>query len=78
MVARVFIALGDPEERVLSSSFAPEFEDYIGRECVVVVGKEPKKDGSTGAVIPDEYNNPVRGVKPAGTMAESATSGRLL
>jgi hypothetical protein len=78
MLARFFIALGDPEEKVMSSSFAPDFEDYIGRPCVVIVGKEAKKDQS-GSVIPDEFNNPVKGVKPAGTIAGSeAVSGGLL
>lgn len=77
MLARFFIALGEPEEKVLGKKFDPDFEDYIGRPCVVVVGKEPKKDQS-GNTIPDEFNNPVKGVKPAGSAAGATTSGGLL
>jgi len=67
---------------VLSNTFDPDFDDYVGRSCVVIVGKEPKKT-SEGIVIEGEFNNPVKGVKPAGTIgaasenAESA-SGSLL
>jgi len=68
MLARLFIALGDPEEKVLNPKFNPDFDDYKGRPCVVSVGKEPKRD-SQGNVIPDEFNNPVRGVKPAGSLS---------
>ena len=74
MLARVFIALGDDEKDVLSASFNPDFEDYVGRPCVVVLGREPKKT-STGDIVPDEYNNPVKGVKPAG---ESSSAGGAL
>jgi len=82
MIARFFMALGEPEEKVLSNTFDPDFDDYVGRSCVVIVGKEPKKT-SEGIVIEGEFNNPVKGVKPAGTIgaasenAESA-SGSLL
>lgn len=75
MVARFFIALGETEETVLSKKFDPDFQDYIGRECVVVLGREPKRD-SGGSVIEGEYNNPVKGVKPAGSIGSS--SGGLL
>jgi hypothetical protein len=76
MLARFFIALGETEESVLSKKFNPDFEDYIGTECVVIVGKEPKRT-STGDTIEGEYNNPVKGVKPAGSIA-SEGAGALL
>jgi|SRR5215831_3041278 len=75
MLARFFMALGDSEETVRDKNFDPDFEDYINRECVVVVGKEPKKTRD-GEVIEGEFNNPVKGVKPAGSIA--TTSGGLL
>jgi hypothetical protein len=68
MLARFFIALGTPEETVLSKKFEPDFEDYVGLPCVVVLGKEPKKD-MQGNVVEGEFNNPVKGVKPAGSLA---------
>jgi hypothetical protein len=77
MIARFFIAMGTPEETVLGKDFDPDFQDYIGLPCVCVVGKEPKKDRDTGDVIEGEYNNPVKGVKPAGSIAGAATSGLL-
>jgi hypothetical protein len=70
MIARLFIALGKSEEEVVSDSFNPDFEDYVGLPCVVVLGKEPKKDMS-GNVVEGEFNNPVKGVKPAGSLAGS-------
>jgi len=79
MIARFFMALGVPEEQVLSNGFEPEFDDYVGMPCVVVVGKEPKKT-SEGVVIDGEYNNPVKGVKAAGTISATADTpeGSLL
>lgn len=74
MIVNLFVALGDKEEDVKSKKFDPDLEDYISRECVVTVGKEPKKD-QTGAIIEGEYNNPVKGVKPAGSV--TAPSGLL-
>lgn len=73
MIVNLFTALGVPEETVRSNKFNPEYDEFVGRECVVVVGREPKKD-MEGAVIDGEFNNPVKGVKPAGTLA-GATSG---
>jgi hypothetical protein len=77
MVARLFMALGDSEETVMSGNFDPDFEDYLARPCVVVVGREPRKDGQ-GNIIPDEFNNPVKGVKPAGSIAGAEASSGLL
>jgi hypothetical protein len=75
MLARLFIALGASEEEVLSKDFDPDFEDYKDVPCVVVLGKEPKKTRD-GQIIEGEYNNPVKGVKPAGSVATA--SGGLL
>lgn len=75
MLARTFIALGTPEEEVLSKNFDPDFDDYKGVPCVVTLSKEPKQDRS-GNVIEGEFNNPVKQVKPAGS--EVATSGSVL
>lgn len=75
MLARTFIALGDSEEAVRDKKFEPDFEDYKGRECVVVIGKEPKRTRD-GDIIDGEFNNPVKGVKPAGSII--TTSGGLL
>jgi hypothetical protein len=77
MLARFFMALGDSEESVMSGSFDPDFEDYIGRGCVVVLGKEQRRDGQ-GNLIADEFNNPVKGVKPAGSIAGVEASSGLL
>lgn len=77
MVARFFISLGEDEKKVIGGKFNPDFEDFKGRSCVVVLGKEPKKD-QQGNIIVGEYNNPVKGVKPAGTLAGSTSGGGLL
>jgi hypothetical protein len=64
---------------VLNNGFDPDFQDYIDVPCVVVVGKEPKKT-SEGVVIDGEFNNPVKGVKAAGTISATADTpeGSLL
>jgi hypothetical protein len=76
MIARFFIALGFKEEEVLSKNFEPDFEDLKGRPCVIVVGKEPKLDRNRN-VVEGEYNNPVKGVKPAGSIVAGPDSGLL-
>ncbi len=76
MVARFFIATGDSEEVVLNKNFDPDFDNYKGRPVVVVLGKEPKKTRS-GEIIEGEYNNPVKGVKPAGSIVGATSSGLL-
>src|SRR5215831_16266508 len=76
MIARFFIATGDAEEVVLNKDFDPDFEDYKGRPCVVVLGKEPRKDRQ-GAVVEGEYNNPVKGIKPAGSIVGTVSGGLL-
>lgn len=73
MLARFFISLGTPEEEVLNKNFDPDFDDYVGQECVVSVGKEPKKDRQ-GNIVEGEYNNPVKSVKPAGSVASTSSS----
>lgn len=79
MIARFFIAIGVPEEKVLGKGFNPmeDPEQFYGNECVVTLGREPKKDAQ-GNVIDGEYNNPVKGVKPAGTLVGSSAGGQLL
>jgi hypothetical protein len=74
MIARFFIACGDTEETVRSESFDPDFDDYKDKEVVVVVGKEPKRDRE-GNLIDGEFNNPVKGVKPAGSIATATATG---
>jgi len=76
MIARFFVALGDPEETVRSKNFDPDFQDYVGRPCVVVVGKEQKRTRD-GEIIEGEFNNPVKGIKPAGSIGEGVTTGLL-
>jgi hypothetical protein len=76
MIARFFMALGVPEETVKSKDFNPDFEDFIGAACVVVVGKEPKKTRE-GSIIEGEYNNPVKGIKPAGTLVAAGDTSLL-
>lgn len=76
MIARFFMALGIPEETVKNKDFDPDFDDLIGTACVIQLGKEQKKDRG-GNLIEGEFNNPVKGVKPAGSVVGS-TSGGLL
>ncbi|HEY1248763.1 MAG TPA: DUF669 domain-containing protein [Nitrososphaera sp.] len=73
MIVRFFMALGVPEEQIRNGSFDPDYEDFKGVPCVVVVGKEPKRDAS-GNVVEGEYNNPVKGVKPAGSIVSAGAS----
>lgn len=79
MIARVFIAFGFPEDQVLSKkfNFDDAIQEAIGAKCVVVVGKEPKKD-QQGNVVEGEFNNPVKGVKPAGSIVGSSAPSGLL
>lgn len=75
MLGRVLIALGEDEETIRSKDFQPDLEDYVGRECVVVVNKVPKK--IDGEVVEGEFNNNVTGVKPAGSGVGSNSGGIL-
>ena len=77
MIARFFIAIGFTEEEVRSGGFDPDFDELRERPCVVVLGKEPKR-ARTGEIIEGEFNNPVKGVKPAGSIVTSTASGALL
>jgi hypothetical protein len=76
MIARFFMALGLDEETVRGKNFDPDFDDFIGKECVVVVGKEQKRTRD-GEIVEGEWNNPVKGVKPAGSIAATTSSGLL-
>lgn len=77
MLVRFLVALGEEESKVMSKKYDIDFDDLTGRECVVTVGKEPKRDGSTNEVIEGEYNNPVKGVKPAGSRTSSGAPSLL-
>ena len=80
MLVRTLIALGDKEEDVKNAKFSPDWEDYVGRECVVVVGRDPKKtrdSSGTLVTVEGEFNNPVKGVKPAGSITGGDTGGLL-
>jgi Protein of unknown function (DUF669) len=68
MFVNFLVAIGEPEEKVRSGGYDPDLEDFKGRECVVVLGKEQRRD-QNGNTIEGEYNNPVKGVKPAGSLA---------
>lgn len=74
MIVNTLVALGEAEEKVRNPKFRPDFSEYVGRPCVLVVGKEPKKD-SRGNVIEGEFNNPVKGVKPAGSIGSGEAAG---
>jgi hypothetical protein len=76
MLARFFIALGTPEETVLSAGFDPDFEDYKGLPCVVIVSREPKRDMDRN-IVEGEFNNPVKGIKKAGSIA-GQEAGQLI
>jgi hypothetical protein len=71
MLASFFIASGDDEAKVKSPKFNPDFEDYIGREVVVIISKEEYPKGS------GEFQNRVKGVKKAGTLVGSSSPGLL-
>lgn len=76
MLVRFLVALGEDESKVRAKNYSPDFEDFKAREIVVVLGKEPKKD-QNGNVIEDEFNNPVKGYKPAGSLVGSGDGGLL-
>lgn len=74
MVGNFFQALGYDEKQVKDPKFmnSLDFEDLKERPLVVVLGKEPKKDAN-GTIIEGEFNNPIKGYKPAGTLVGSGT-----
>jgi hypothetical protein len=76
MFVRFLTAIGEDEAKVKSAKYNPDFEDFIGRECVVVVNKEPKKTQG-GEIVEGEFNNAVKGVKEAGTLVGSGGGGLL-
>lgn len=73
MFVNLLVALDEDEEKIRSKGYEPDYEELIGRPCVVVVGKEQKKT-SEGEVIEDEWNNPVKGVKHIDTWTGAASS----
>jgi hypothetical protein len=77
MLARTLIALGEPEEKVLAKGYEPDLEDLVGRAAVIQVGREQKLDSNTREPIEGEFNNPVKGVKPAGSITASSDSDLL-
>jgi hypothetical protein len=61
MLAKFFIAIGFDEAEVTGGDFDPDYDDLVGRECLVVVGqKEYPKDSG-------EMQNVVKNVKPVGS-----------
>lgn len=76
MFVNFLVALGEDESKVKTAKYNLDLEDLLGRECVVVISKEQKKD-QNGNLIEDEYNNPVKGVKPAGTATGGSSEGLL-
>lgn len=68
MLVNMLLGLGYEEKAVTKGNFKLDLEDMTGRECVVVVGKQeyPKGSGS--------WNNPVNGVKPAGSVATGSSN----
>lgn len=75
-LVRFFTSLGFSEEEVMGGGFDPDFDELKGMPCVVTLGKEQKK-GSDGKVVEDEYNNPIKGFKPAGSVAAASGGGLL-
>lgn len=80
MFARFLMALGEKEEDIRAKGYDPDFEDFVGRECVVVVGREQKmtREGGELVAVDGEYNNPVKGVKPAGSITTGGADSQLL
>lgn len=77
MFVTFLLALGEDEEKVRSKNYDPDLEDFYGRECVVVVGKEPKRTRD-GDIIEGEYNNPVKGVKHIDTWTGERPEASIL
>lgn len=59
MFVRFLTAIGEDEAKVKINKYDPDLDDFIGRPCVVVLGKKEYPAGS------GEYQNEVKGVKPA-------------
>lgn len=76
MIARFFIALGIDEAKVKSAKFDPDFDELVGTPVVVTLGYEPKKDAK-GEIVEGEFNNPIKGFKPAGSIGAAAPGGIL-
>jgi hypothetical protein len=69
----MLIGLGFSEEEITSGDFQLDPDSLIGRDCVVVVGKQPRRSD------PDEFDNVIKKVKVAGspTTAAQAAGGIL-
>jgi len=76
MLVNFLTAIGEDEEAVRGKGYSPDWEDFLGRAAVITVGKQPKKDAA-GNVVEGEYNNPVTGIKPAGSDVGQATGSLL-
>jgi len=73
MFVNFLTAIGEPEETVRAKGYEPDWDDLKGRPAVITVGKQQKKDAN-GDPVEGEYNNPVTGVKPAGSTVGASGS----
>lgn len=59
MFVRFLVAIGEDEDKVKVDKYEADLDDFVGRPCVVVLGKKEYPVGS------GDYQNEVKGVKPA-------------
>jgi hypothetical protein len=69
MLLSTLKALGENEDEVRSKDYDPDWEDFKGRECILVISKEPVK--RDGVEVEGEWQNRVKSVKPI----DSGTGG---
>ncbi len=77
MLIKFFVALGDDEADVRNAKFDPELSEYVGKECVVALSKEQKRNRD-GSIVEGEFVNRVQAVKPAGSISGAASVGAVL
>jgi hypothetical protein len=73
MFVRTIMAItGDDEETVTSGNYELDIDDLIGNECVIRVGKReyPADSG--------EFQNDIKGVKPAGSPTTAGAGSGVL
>jgi hypothetical protein len=68
----MLVGLGEDEETVLSGDYELDEDDLMGRECVVVVGRQENRNS------PGDFSNTIKKILPAGSPTSAGQSSGVL
>lgn len=68
----MLVALGEDEDEVKSGEYELDPDSLLGRECVVVVGRQENRNS------PGEFSNTIKKIKPAGSPTSAGQAQGIL